>query len=75
MQKAQKQMLRNTHCIQEKESQKIEKKLMPKIPGSKSLPVLLVKNNLNNNCRGFAYYAAKLWNSLPVEIRTVNESR
>ena len=39
---------------------------MPKNPRSKSLTVPLVRKN---NCRGFAYYAAKLWNSMPAKIR------
>ena len=47
-------------------SEKLRKKLMPKNPRSKSLTVPLVRKN---NCRGFAYYAAKLWNSMPAKIR------
>ena len=39
---------------------------MPKSAHSKSLRVPLVKKT---SCRGFGYYAARLWNKLPAKIR------
>ena len=43
-------------------SEKLKKKLLPNSEHSKSLKVPLVTKA---SCRGFTYYAAKLWNSLP----------
>ena len=47
-------------------SEQIKKKLVPVSTHSKSLKVPLVTKI---SCRGFTYYAAKLWNSLPPGIR------
>ena len=47
-------------------SEKLQVKLMPKSANSKSLTVPLVKKS---SCRGFGYYAARLWNKLPAKIR------
>ena len=43
-------------------SDKLRKKLVPNSKFSKNLHVPLVKKT---SCRGFTYYAARLWNSLP----------
>ena len=47
-------------------SEKLKKKLLPNSEHSKSLKVPLVTKA---SCRGFTYYAAKLWNSLPSKMR------
>ena len=44
----------------------MKKKLIPNSEHSKSLKVPLVTKA---SCRGFTYYAAKLWNSLPSKMR------
>ena len=43
-------------------SDKLRYKLVPNSKLSKNLHVPLVKKT---SCRGFTYYAARLWNSLP----------
>ena len=47
-------------------SEKLKNKLVPKSVHSKSLQVPLVTKL---SCRGFTYFAAKLWNSLPPKVR------
>ena len=47
-------------------SEKIQKKLLPQSDTSTNLTIPLCKKN---SCRGFSYYASRLWNQLPVEIR------
>ena len=47
-------------------SEKLRAKLVPVSENSKSLNVCLFKKA---SCRGFTYYAAKLWNKLPATIR------
>ena len=46
---------------------KIRNKLLPNNPHSTRLTVPLFKKD---SCRSFSYYAAKLWNLLPLEIRS-----
>ena len=48
-------------------SMKIRNKLLPNNPHSTRLTVPLFKKD---SCRSFSYYAAKLWNLLPLEIRS-----
>ena len=47
-------------------SDKLRSKLVPNSKMSKNLQVPLVKRS---SCRGFTYFAAKLWNSLPPQIK------
>ena len=48
-------------------SEKIQKKLLPRSATSSSLTVPLCKKT---SCRGFSFHASRLWNKLPVEIRS-----
>ena len=48
-------------------SDKLREKLVPKSENSKSLNVPLVKRV---SCRGFSFYAARIWNELPADIRS-----
>ena len=48
-------------------SDKLREKLLPKSENSKSLNVPLVKRV---SCRGFSFYAARIWNELPADIRS-----
>ena len=48
-------------------SKKIRDKLLSPNPNSSHLRVPLVKKN---TCRSFSFYAARLWNILPLSIRT-----
>ena len=48
-------------------SDKLREKLVPKSELSKSLNVPLVKRV---SCRGFSFYAARIWNELPADIRS-----
>ena len=48
-------------------SDKLKEKLVPLSVHSKSLNVPLFKKS---SCRGFSYYAARLWNELPAAIRS-----
>ena len=47
-------------------SDKLKAKLVPNSKMSKNLQVPLVKRS---SCRGFTYFAARLWNSLPPQIK------
>ena len=47
-------------------SEKIQSKLLPKSETSTNLTVPLFKKS---SCRGFSYFASRLWNQLPVGIR------
>ena len=47
-------------------SEKIQEKMLPKSDRSSNLTVPLCKKN---SCRAFSFYASRLWNKLPLEIR------
>ena len=47
-------------------SQKIREKLLPRNPNSSHLRVPLFKKE---SCRSFSFYAARLWNIMPLVIR------
>ena len=47
-------------------SEKIQKKLLPNSDTSTNLTIPLCKKT---SCRGFSFYASRLWNQLPVGIR------
>ena len=47
-------------------SEKIQSKLLPKSDKSTNLTIPLFKKS---SCRGFSYFASRLWNQLPVGIR------
>ena len=47
-------------------SEKLREKLVPKNKMSRSLSVPLFKKT---TCRGFTFFAARLWNALPMSIR------
>ena len=59
-------LMETYNIINHGSSEKLQAKLMPKSANSKSLTVPLVKKS---SCRGFGYYAARLWNKLPAKIR------
>ena len=59
-------LMETYNIINHGSSEKLQVKLMPKSAHSKSLRVPLVKKT---SCRGFGYYAARLWNKLPAKIR------
>ena len=59
-------LMETYNIINHGSSEKLQVKLMPKSANSKSLTVPLVKKS---SCRGFGYYAARLWNKLPAKIR------
>ena len=47
-------------------NEKIKEKLLPRNPNSSHLRVPLFRKE---SCRSFSFYAARLWNSLPLTIR------
>ena len=53
-------------------SQKIKDKLTPASINSRCLTVPLIKKS---SCRSFSYFASRLWNTLPLEIRTRSISK
>ena len=59
-------LMETYNIINHGSSEKLQVKLMPKSANSKSLTVPLVKKS---SCRGFGYYAARLWNKLPAKVR------
>ena len=59
-------LMETYNIINHGSSEKLQVKLMPKSAKSKSLTVPLVKKS---SCRGFGYYAARLWNKLPAKVR------
>ena len=58
--------LENYNIINFGASQKIKEKLLPSNPNSSHLRVPLFRKE---SCRSFSFYAARLWNTLPLAIR------
>ena len=61
-------LLESFNIINYGSSEKIQKKLLPKSDTSLNLTVPLCKKT---SCRGFSYYASRLWNSMPTRIKAL----
>ena len=59
-------LLETFNIINYGSSEKIQKKLLPNSDKSTNLTVPLFKKT---SCRGFSYFASRLWNSMPTRMR------
>ena len=59
-------LIETFNIINYNSSEKIQEKLLPKNKCSSNLTVPLCRKT---KCRGFSFYASRLWNSLPKSIR------